>query len=339
MFQLRATGRTRFTSLLAVSAALALTATACSSGGGDQTSLGGGSDDDGDSGDLTSFNVAMVSSLDTEPYYYALENGYYEDAGLDVDFSTSDSGPSLVTGVLNGTYDAASSAAFPVLIAIGKDTDLKIFPGASVVGPDSGNSGLVVKPDSGISGFADLEGKTVATNALTSLTTLALKAGVKDAGIDPDSVDVTALPFKASVQAVSQDQADAAVVISPFQTEAEMNGMEVIGDPIGTEMPEGSPYNILFSSAETSEEKTDEFAAFNEATLQAVEELREDPDLQRELAVDLVGLDEDLAAEVTLPTYNTTGIDVDAFQQYADMVAEFGYTDEPVDVSNVVVNP
>src|SRR5699024_7929871 len=146
----------------------------CHSSGGEQTSLGGSSQDDG-GGDLSPFKVAMVSSLDTEPYYYALQEGYYEEAGLDVDFSTSDSGPALVTGVLNGTYDAASAAAFPVLIAIGKNTDLKIYPGASVVAPDSGNSGLIVSSDSAITGYEDLEGKTVATNALTSLTSLALK--------------------------------------------------------------------------------------------------------------------------------------------------------------------
>lgn len=134
---------------------------------------------------LTAFKVAMVSSIDTEPYLYAKQQGYYKDVGLEVTFATSDSGPALVTGVINGTYDGASAAAFPVLIAIGKGADLRILPGVTVIGPGYGNSGLVVKADSPIRNYKDLVGKTVATNALTSLTTLATKIGVKKEGATP----------------------------------------------------------------------------------------------------------------------------------------------------------
>lgn len=290
-------------------------------------------------GGLTKFNVAMVSSIDTEPYLYAKRQGYYAQAGLDVTLAKADSGPALVTGVLNGTYDGASAAAFPVLIAISKGAPLKILPGATVVGTGHGNSGLVVRADSPIKSYKDLVGKTVATNALTSLTTLATKIGVKKEGGDPNAVKFISLPFKSSVQAVAQGQADAAVVISPFQTEAELSGLKVIADPIGTMMPKGSPYNIMFTNAKNSEAKVKDFAAFNQATLRAVKELAADPALQRRLAVSLVGMTDEVAAKVPLPDYNAAPIDLPSLQKYADFVAEYGYSDKPVDVKRVVVNP
>lgn len=290
-------------------------------------------------GALTKFNVAMVSSIDTEPYLYAKQQGYYREAGLEVTLAKADSGPALVTGVINGTYDGASAAAFPVLIAIAKGAPLKILPGATIVGPGHGNSGLVVKAGSPIKGYKDLVGKTVATNALTSLTTLATKIGVKREGGDPNAVKFISLPFKSSVQAVAQGQADAAVVISPFETEAEMSGLKVIADPIGTMMPKGSPYNIMFTSAKNSEQKAKDFAAFNKATLRAVKELETNPALQRRLAVSLIGMTAEVAAKVPLPAYDAAPIDLQAFQQYADHVAEFGYSDKPVEVRKVVVNP
>lgn len=342
------TKRRRLVAGVAAAAALALGLTACSGGGGG-TSLtqgdSGGSDSStsgsggSSGGDLTPFTVAMVSSLDTEPYFYAKSQGYYKDVGLKVSFDQSNSGPALVTGVINGTYDAGSAAAFPVLIAIGKGAPIKLYPGATVVGEGLGNSGLVVQPDSGITGYKDLAGKTVATNALTSLTTLGLKIGLKKAGVDPESIKITALPFKSSVQAVAQGQADAAVVISPFQTIAKNNGLEVIGDPIGENLPAGAPYNIMFTNAKNSQKLTKEFQAFNKATLRAVKELKGNEKLQRRLAQTEIGLTKEVAQSVPLPGYSTSGIDVDALQKYADLVAEFGYTKKPVDVSKVVVNP
>ncbi len=293
----------------------------------------------GNSSGLTKFTVAMVSSIDTEPYFYALSQGYYKKVGLDVTLTQSDSGPALVTGVLNGTYDAASAAAFPILIAIGKGLPLKFYPGVALVAPNHGNSGLVVKPDSPIKGFADVAGKTIATNALTSLTTLALKIGIKQAGADPNSVKIVALPFKSSVQAVAQGQADAAVVISPFETIAENNGLNVIADPIGEMMPKGAPYNIIFTTTKNSAAKKKEFAAFHKATAKAVTALAANEKLLRELAHSKFDLAPEVAKTVPLPDWSTNQIDLKAFQKYADYVAEFGYTDKSVDVSKVVVNP
>jgi len=288
---------------------------------------------------LIPFKVAMVSSLDTMPYFYAAQQGYYKEAGLDVTLSTNDSGPAVVTGVLNGTYDAATAAAFPILIAISKGADLRVLAGAVVIRPDTGNSSLVVRKDSPIKGYKDLEGKTVATNALTSLTVLATKIGVKAAGGDGNRVKFLALPFKAASQAVAQGQADAAVVINPFGTEAANDGMKVIADPIGTQLPAGAPYQILFTAAKTATARQAQFQAFEKATQRAIEKLRADPQLQRKLAVSLVGFSAEVAKAVSLPEYTTARIDLAAFQKYADFVAEYGYSAKPVEVAKVTVAP
>ncbi|MCC7151349.1 MAG: ABC transporter substrate-binding protein [Rubrivivax sp.] len=289
--------------------------------------------------ELTPFKVAMVSSIDTMPYFYAAQQGYYKELGLDVTLSTNDSGPAVVTGVLNGTYDAATAAAFPILIAISKGADLRVLAGAVVIRPNTGNSSLVVRKDSPIKGYKDLEGKAVATNALTSLTVLATKIGVKAAGGDGNRVKFLALPFKTASQSVAQGQADAAVVINPFGVEAEQAGMKIIADPIGTQLPAGAPYQILFTAAKTAQGKAAQFQAFEKATQRAIEQLKADPQLQRKLAVSLVGYSAEVAKAVTLPEYTTARIDPGAFQKYADLVAEYGYSAKPVEVAKVTITP
>lgn len=284
-------------------------------------------------------NIAMVPVLDAAPFLYAQAKGYYKDAGLEVSFATNDSGPAVVTGVLNGTYDAAAAAWFPVAIAIAKGAKLKYVMTASQVekGPGNGHSGLVVKAGSPIKGYKDLEGKTVATNALTSLTTLATKMQMKAAGADPERVKFSALPFKSSLQAVAQDQVDAAVVVSPFQTEGELAGLRIVGDPILEAMPKGGAGLVLFTSDASGAKKKDAFAAFNKATFRAADELAASTELQRKVAQEVIGLPAEVARKVPLPGIATQPIDVDALQKQLDAAHAFGYLAHPLKAADTVL--
>lgn len=288
----------------------------------------------------TKLNIAMVPVLDAEPFLYAQSKGYYRDAGLDVTFSTNDSGPAVVTGVLNGTYDAAAAAWFPVAIAISKGAKLKYVLTASYVakGPGHGHSGVVVKPDSPIKGYKDLGGKTVATNALTSLTTLTTKMEMKAAGADPASVKFTALPFKTSLQAVAQGQVDAAVVVSPFQTEGELNGLKVVGDPIEDAMPANGAGLVLFTSETSATKKAEALAAFTKATFRAGSELKASAELQRKVAQEVVGLPADVARKVPLPGIADEPIDVHALQKQFDDAYAYGYLARPLKAQDTVLS-
>ncbi len=289
--------------------------------------------------DAVKLDIAMVPVLDAEPFLYAQAKGFYKDAGLDVTFSTNDSGPAVVTGVLNGTYDAAAAAWFPVAIAISKGAKLKYVMTASyrAQGDGRGHSGVVVKPDSPIKGYKDLEGKTVATNALTSLTTLTTKMQMKAAGADPAKVKFTALPFKTSLQAVAQGQVDAAVVVSPFQTEGELAGLRLVGDPILEAMPEGGAGLVLFTSEASAAKTAAALAAFTKATFRAADELRASTELQRKVAQDVIGLPAEVARKVPLPGLANQPINVDALQKQLDEAHAYGYLARPLKAQDTVI--
>lgn len=286
-------------------------------------------------------NIAMVPVLDAEPFLYAQSRGYYKEAGLEVTFSTNDSGPAVVTGVLSGSYDAAAAAWFPVAIAISKGAKLKYVLTASTVGkgPGQGHSGIVVRADSPIKGYKDLEGKTVATNALTSLTTLATAIEMKAAGADPAQVKFSALPFKTALQAVTQGQADAAVVVSPFQTEGEIAGLKVIADPIRDAMPADGAGLVLFTSEASAahKDKAAALAAFTQATLRAGAELQASVELQRKVAQEVVGLPAEVARKVPLPGIASQPINGQALQKQLDAAHTFGHLARPLKAADTLM--
>jgi NitT/TauT family transport system substrate-binding protein len=316
---------------LALAGVLTLVLAACAEGNGSTSLEKGAVNDSGGGKPLT---VAEVPSLDNAPFEYAQKHGYYKHAGLNVTFSTVDAGPSLITGVITRTYDIGTSAAFPLFIAASKGAPVELVTSVDSIGPGYGNSALVVKKGSAIHGYQDLQGKTVATNALTSLTTLATKVGVDRAGGNPKAVKFISLPFKSTIQAVARGKADAAVVINPFGTQAVINGLQKISDPIGTQMPKGASYGLVFTSKKTASTKASELAAFRKATARAMRKLASDRPLQRKLAHTQVGLSHEVAKKIELPHYSTH-IDTSAMRKYAELVAKYGYTSKPVKLEEV----
>lgn len=276
---------------------------------------------------LTSLKIATVPTLDAEPVLYAQSRGYYKDAGLDVHISTNDAGPAVVTGVINGTYDAAAAAWFPVAIAISKGAKLKYVTPITFIDHEGhhGVSGIVIKPDSSIKNYKDLAGKTVAVNALTSTLTLDVKTVVRRAGADPDTIKFVALPFKTGVQAVAQGQVDAAMVVSPFQTEGVIHGLKVLGDPTYDVNPQGTPSVMLFTSAASWSKHAKALKAFEEATFKAARELNADEALGRKLAGQLFGLPVAVSQRVPLPGFATGPMDPHIMQETLDHAHKYGY--------------
>jgi NitT/TauT family transport system substrate-binding protein len=290
---------------------------------------------------LKPFDVAVVPTLAVEPLYLAVQRGYFKKAGLDVQISTVDSGPALLTGVINGTYQAGYIALFPALIAASKGAHLKMLLSSDAILPPPGannqtygaQSALIVPKGSPIKNYRDLAGKTVATNALTSLTTLAVKIAIAKQGGNPNAMKVISLPFNDAIQEVARGQVDAAIVLAPFSTEAVLDGLQNIGAPIETMMPGGAPAALYFTSAQTASSKAGEVAAFQKVMTQAETDLQKDPALERQLAHTVLGYSAKLAQIVPLP-YLTTKFSLTATQQYADLVAKYGYTSTPVNAKD-----
>lgn len=288
---------------------------------------------------LTRLNIAMVPVLDAAPFYYARSQGYYKDAGLDVGFSTNDAGAAAITGVINGTFDAAVTAWFPVAIAVSRGLKLKYVMSPNYVDrrPGHGDEAVITKPGSGINSYKDLEGKTVATNALTSLTVLGTKIVMKRTGADPDKVRFVALPFKSTVQAVAQGQADAAIVVTPFQTEAQEAGLKVFGDPAMEAFPLHAPIVTVVTSDATAQKKAAALAAFTAATFRAAKALNGNEPLQRELAQKVFGFPPAVAKKVPLPNFATGPMDLKALQGELDLAHEYGYLARPLKAADMVI--
>jgi putative hydroxymethylpyrimidine transport system substrate-binding protein len=156
----------------------ALAVAACGSGGG------------GSGGDRFDLALDFYVNPDHAGIYTALENGYFEDAGLDVRPQVPSDPSAPIKQVAAGRVDLAISYEPEVVLA--RDQGLDVIAVAALVnGP---LTSLISLPEAGIESAADLTGKTVVTAGIPYQAAY-LETILNRAGVDPDSVDQVDVGF------------------------------------------------------------------------------------------------------------------------------------------------
>ncbi len=191
-----------WTTMAAMAAASALVLTGCSGSGGDDSSGGsGGSADDG----LTPVTLQLqwFAQAQFSGYYAALDQGYFEDEGLDV--TIQEGGVDIVpqTVLADGQADFAIAWVPKALASIEQGA------GITDVGQIFQRSGTlqVSFADDGITSASDLSGKKVGNWGFGN--EFELFAGITEAGLDP-AKDVTLVQQQFDMSALLSGDIDAA---------------------------------------------------------------------------------------------------------------------------------
>ena len=190
---MRVTPRARTKSLLkvgVVTMALALTVSAC--GGGDSDSPSSGPDGSGGGGDdLTPVTLQLqwVAQAQFAGYYAAVEQGYYEDEGLDV--TIAEGGPDIVPQdvLASGDVDYAISWVPKVLGSIEQGAGIT---NVAQIFERSATTQISFK-DKGIESPADLVGKNVGSWGFGN--EWELFAGMQDAGVGVQDINLVQQAF------------------------------------------------------------------------------------------------------------------------------------------------
>ncbi|MCX6499426.1 MAG: ABC transporter substrate-binding protein [Arthrobacter sp.] len=271
--------------------------------------------------------VASLSAAADVPLYIALENGYFTEAGLDVELvpvkSSADIPALLVsggvqfgTGQPNATFfnAAASGIKDPVIMA------------TNVYSPDTKVPGLVVRKDLADAGKGpgDLAGANLAIVGPSTSSEYFAKSAIKEAGGDPAATQYAVMGLPDMLSALSNNKVDAAWMFEPLASVAVSKGIAVNATGVG-KVAAGFP-TWLQASEKIVKSDPEAVTAFAAATLRALEFY--DDALANGKRDDVVKILTKYTsmteaadwAKVELPTVKTDGLfdekAVDAFQEY-----------------------
>jgi NitT/TauT family transport system substrate-binding protein len=303
--------------------------------------VAGCGDDDsggGEGGGQERLSVQDTAGVPSAFLEYGVQQGFFEERGLDVQVTPSQGGATVVPAVVSGDSDIAGSNLVSVLLAQGKGIPVKIIaPGTFVRNrPSQDFSAIVVAEDSDIRSPQDLEGKTMAVNTLKNVAELAGKASLSGQGVDVSKIELTEVDFPDMNAALSEGRVDAAFQIEPFVSLGLAEGLRIVDRPyVGTKP--GLQIGCYFTSEQFLSENEDVVERFREGVADTAAAIAEDPAAFREFLPEASEIPPPAAQKAILPEWKAEN-DQASLDLTAELMARYGVVDEKPDTSDAVVD-
>src|SRR5690625_183656 len=226
-----------------------------------------------DADSLTSITVGTIAIASSAELRYGVDNGIFEDHGLDVELVESQGGAAMVPGIQNGSLDFAVGNPMSVLTAADQGLPMKIVSGyswSSAEGDDI--NAIVTRTDSSISEWADLEDATVTVNAIHTLGDLSTMEAVAMNGGNPENVNFNEMPFPDMLPQLEEGNVDAVWLPEPFLGRALADDENVVVGFPNQEVMSGMPLTIAFTGETLHEENPEIIESFKAALKERSEE-------------------------------------------------------------------
>jgi NitT/TauT family transport system substrate-binding protein len=323
----------RATSAVASLAVIALAASGC---GADDAGSGGDGGGGAGEGETTTIRVGTLPIANAAAMYLGIQEGFFEEEGLEVEQTVAQTGNEIITGMVAGDYDVGFVGYISAGIAAARGVPVCVLTASDATGttPEDDWQVLVAAGDSPIASAADLEGKTISVNGLGGVAEVMLKAAMDKEGADWRTVKLIEVPFPEVPAAVAAGRIDAGYTSEPFVTTVLDQGGKVAYAPqseIGPEYPNGS----YATSQQLFEQKPEMMEKFEAAMTKSLDFARDNPDAIREIIPTYTKIPVDVAGRMRLPVYQSE-LKVDEIDQQMGFLGEYEIVDEAPSADDLI---
>jgi NitT/TauT family transport system substrate-binding protein len=203
-----------------------------------------------------------------------LKQGYFKEAGLDIEILYTEGGASTLTPVIAGSIDIAmTNGILGVVAAYAKGMPVRII---SAEATGAAEAFWYARPESGIKSLADTNGKTVAFSSPGSSTNLILLQLINQAKVAPKLVATGGAP--GTLTQVMSGQIDVGWSVPPFVLQQLADGRLVIiarGSDVAALAEQTIRVNV--ANANALKEKRDAFVRFVKVLSRSIDWAYSDP--------------------------------------------------------------
>lgn len=267
--------------------------------------------------------LPMVSSL---AHFVALDQGFYEAEGLQVEARRINTSNALAEQVVLGDIDIAIElAVVPLLDQLVNRQGSALIFSTSIITAENGFDGMLVKPGSNINSLKKLAGKKVGvfpgTTAEVTLQTLFQQ--MYPGRELPVSVQI--IPAD-QLQALADDDIDALFAYEPELTEGIVKyGFEQISTSLYALQYDESPIGVGAVNTAWARNNPEAAKRFYAAIDRAVFFIRQKPLHARRILAVATGIEEDVAAMMNImPMSLTSEIYLDNLDGYLEILYNMG---------------
>jgi NitT/TauT family transport system substrate-binding protein len=292
---------------------------------------------------VQSIRVGYVPVLVNLPLFVALEEGFFQKHGLNVEAIEVQSPNNIIEGMATGRLEAAGVLAFPVLFSAETKYpgEIKIFATADETELDY-VSAILVRRNSSIKTPEDLKGKRI--GVYTGLTqVLFLKGIVSGMGLDPErDIEIVEIEPRLQIQGLEAGQYDALSTVEPYSTMAELNGVcdVLIANPRVKYLQNPFPSVATPLSKDFIENNPEAARAYLSAMRDAIDFIRKNPQKAKSYLAKYTPVSGEIAGKTRLPRFNQFGEeDRVAIQENADWMLDYKLISKAVNASSMFGDP
>ena len=219
---------------------------------------------------LTKVRLAEVthSSFYT-PLYVALENGYFEDEGLEIELILTPGADKVSAAVLSNDVEIGFAGAESAIYVYDQDEAdyLQIFAGLT----KRDGQFIVARDNYDDFSLEELYGKEILVGRSTGMPALNFLNGLKNMGIDIDKININySVEFAALSGSFIGGTGDFVNLFEPNATSLEEQGYGTVVASVG-EMSGEVPYTAFYARKSYIKENSDVIEAFTKAIARGIE--------------------------------------------------------------------
>ncbi len=285
--------------------------------------------------EMTAVRVAALPIAETGALWAAIEEGIFEDHGLEIEVVPAQGGANAIPALLSGDIQFAIGQPFGPIRADQQDLGVVIvgnYANSNAAGDDV--NAVVALADSGITRPADLSGKKVSVNTIGAAGDLTIRKAVQDDGGDPSSIEFVEVAFPDVPAQLEAGTMDAAWAPDPFRGIVLGGGGVSVVSPYQATIP-GLTVLTNITTQALLDEDPELVAAYSEAMAEALEWAASNEEAVRAAIATNLDIPEEAAAGITLPTFTWDLADA-GIEDLGALAVEFAYIEAEPDYETMI---
>lgn len=290
-------------------------------------------------GELIPLTVANFPSTGLAQIQLAIDEGFFEDHGLDVTLQVAESGAAIIPGTIAGDIQIGYANVVSSLIAYDNDLPITLIQDFAIIpeDPEQDISQVFVREDSGITDASGLVGANIAVNGLQNIGEVTIRVALENRGVDTSGLTFTQLGFPDMNDALDRGDVDAIWVVEPFVTSARAAGYVPVLSNFAEATPGSRGGGHYFVTRDYAADNPEIISAFQAAITEAGAFANENPDALRAQVVDVLGVPETVADVIELGSApEDPGVTVADLDIYIDAVIDQGIISAAPDLDEYV---
>lgn len=288
--------------------------------------------------------IAYLPVTQGLPIYMALEEGWFEEEGIDVELIKFESPNQIIDALLQNRVDFATAAANGIVGIVDQKNPGKIKI-IAIAGGDLNvpSQNIVVPIDSDLKTIEDLKGKRLGILGGTIQWTTITRGLLEKHGLDMDK-DITIVEIAPALQvpALASGQIDALLALEPISTIAISNGAGklMIAGPVEQNIANpfyGGADVVRTKFAEENPEITKKVVGIIE---RGILEIEQNPEESKKYLKGYTPLDEEIISKTPIlrfRTYNQLSEeDIQGVQDFYDIFTKYGVVENKIDFEKIL---